>query len=605
MRRKTIAMALVGAVLGSSVVALDRQLVPTTVGGGGSVTSFDGETTTTLHGIIGQSDAGVLSGEGRDLQGGMLGRVPIRVGFASAISDCLETDASTTLTLKLDRPASEEVTVHYATSNASAEAPGDYSSDSGVVTFPEGTIEQEVAISLADDETTETLESFTVNLSGPAYAKLATSSHTVNIYDFEEGPARLVTHLLTADPCASSITVAIVLENNRDFIGGYNFSVVYESSLGEPTVTVGTFPGSFAKGEEEEVDEDWRALRLSSFSATNTSFRSGVLATLTFPVLEPESSPTVALMDFTSDRVIDLEAAVLEVGYDSSETQPIPCGTYHLADLPEYPVLPEPSEPPSPPEMLLAECPPVPECSPEAPCSLEDDVQDEWSITPSEEVCGPNGIKDWKEGSDPTFADMDSDGTRTLLDVLILAHRVLDETPTSNGDILMDGVLDDNDVASFFEWSITEGIEPIPWAGTGDGLLSEVMFMVPNGTEGDYNRSGVFNFWEDQYIEFFNAASTSYCLNGSKIEIVEDGIVQETITVSGGSVFVPPNGYLAIFGGGTDWIPTGQNSIAWCDGRIAGGLKPGQTLRFVPKFGENEELYLDPATSYGESVNHD
>jgi hypothetical protein len=81
------------------------------------------------------------------------------------------TPATFTITLS-QAPASGSVSVHWATADGTATAPGDYTAGSGDVTFPAGQLTRQVTVPVAGDTTLEGDETFTVRLSNPVNAEL-------------------------------------------------------------------------------------------------------------------------------------------------------------------------------------------------------------------------------------------------------------------------------------------------------------------------------------------------------------------------------------------------------------------------------------------------
>ena len=84
-------------------------------------------------------------------------------------------------TVTLDEAATDTVTVDYATSDGTATAGTDYTSTSGTLTFDAGTTSKTISVSIADDETDESDETFTVTLSNASGADLGTSTATGTI----------------------------------------------------------------------------------------------------------------------------------------------------------------------------------------------------------------------------------------------------------------------------------------------------------------------------------------------------------------------------------------------------------------------------------------
>ena len=90
-------------------------------------------------------------------------------------------DSSISFTVTLDEAASDTVTVDYATSDGTATAGTDYTAASGTLTFDAGTTSKTISVSMADDETDESDETFTVTLSNASGADLGTSTATGTI----------------------------------------------------------------------------------------------------------------------------------------------------------------------------------------------------------------------------------------------------------------------------------------------------------------------------------------------------------------------------------------------------------------------------------------
>ena len=90
-------------------------------------------------------------------------------------------DAALAFVVRLDRAASGEVTVAYATSDGTAVAPGDYTETSGTLTFAAGVTEQTVSVPVVRDSVNEGSETMTFTLSNPteAYLDGATATGTI------------------------------------------------------------------------------------------------------------------------------------------------------------------------------------------------------------------------------------------------------------------------------------------------------------------------------------------------------------------------------------------------------------------------------------------
>jgi len=87
--------------------------------------------------------------------------------------------------VKLSAPATQTVSVDYATSDGTATAPSDYTAATGTVTFDPGEDANTIAIDVVGDPSTEPNETFTVALSNPHGATLANGTATGTILDDE------------------------------------------------------------------------------------------------------------------------------------------------------------------------------------------------------------------------------------------------------------------------------------------------------------------------------------------------------------------------------------------------------------------------------------
>ena len=130
-------------------------------------------------------------------------------------------DAGTlTFTVSLRRASGKPVTVAYATSDGTAEAPGDYTATSGTLTIGAGAKDATVDVTIVDDAEDEEdeEETFTLTLSGAVNAVLAggaeTSLATGTITDNDD-PAVTVwfgSETYTASEGGSAVTVTVMVD---------------------------------------------------------------------------------------------------------------------------------------------------------------------------------------------------------------------------------------------------------------------------------------------------------------------------------------------------------------------------------------------------------
>jgi len=89
--------------------------------------------------------------------------------------------ADGSFTVSLDRPADQDVTVDYSTSDGTATAPGDYTSTTGTATIPAGQTETTVNVPVNGDKAQEPRETFTTTLTDAQNATVEDGSGTGRI----------------------------------------------------------------------------------------------------------------------------------------------------------------------------------------------------------------------------------------------------------------------------------------------------------------------------------------------------------------------------------------------------------------------------------------
>lgn len=101
----------------------------------------------------------------------------------------------------LDAPATQIITVNYATVSGTASPGSDYTAASGTLTFNPGETSKTFTVSILTDAINEGDESFSVNLSGPTNATLGSpASATITIQDLNPAPWTATGVHRTTDP---------------------------------------------------------------------------------------------------------------------------------------------------------------------------------------------------------------------------------------------------------------------------------------------------------------------------------------------------------------------------------------------------------------------
>jgi len=105
-----------------------------------------------------------------------------KLSFSLSNTNVDENAGTGTVTVKLNGPSSQVVTVNYATSGGSATAGSDYTATSGTLTFNPGDLNKTFSVPLIDDATGEEAETIGLTLSNPVNAALGSpSSATLTI----------------------------------------------------------------------------------------------------------------------------------------------------------------------------------------------------------------------------------------------------------------------------------------------------------------------------------------------------------------------------------------------------------------------------------------
>jgi hypothetical protein len=146
-----------------------------------------------------------------------------------------------TFTVRLSEPApAGGVSVAYATQDATARAPGDYTPAGGVATIPAGATSAPIDVAVAGDTLSEANETFAVNLSAPTNgASLADAQGVATIVDDDPLPALRVNDVRVSEGTGGTRTATFTLSLSQP--SGQNVTVAYATSDGSARA-----PGDYA-----------------------------------------------------------------------------------------------------------------------------------------------------------------------------------------------------------------------------------------------------------------------------------------------------------------------------------------------------------------------
>jgi hypothetical protein len=205
-------------------------------GGGGEVglgVAVDGSGAAYLGGIALAADYPTTAGAYDTTYNGA------RDGFVTKLSPprlsvlnagVVEGDAaeqSAIVAVRLGRAHQDPITIDYATENGSAQAPGDYASTAGTLTFDPGVTEELIEVPIADDALDEKVETLKVRISNARYAPIHDSVGVVTITDDDDPPALAVNNASRTEGNAG--TANMVFNLTLDAPSGKTVKVSYET----------------------------------------------------------------------------------------------------------------------------------------------------------------------------------------------------------------------------------------------------------------------------------------------------------------------------------------------------------------------------------------
>ena len=134
----------------------------------------------------------ICTADGRKLSNATSERVDGQLGISIADSEVEEgAGARIVFRVSLSEPASQRMTVNWATSDGTATAGSDYQRTTGQLTFLEGHTARDVDVRVYDDSHDEGSETFTVTLSSASTGRITNATATGTITNHDALPAAL------------------------------------------------------------------------------------------------------------------------------------------------------------------------------------------------------------------------------------------------------------------------------------------------------------------------------------------------------------------------------------------------------------------------------
>jgi len=235
------------------------------------------------------------------------------LAFSSSTATTSEASSPLNLTVNRTGSTSGSVSVSYGTSNGTASAPGDYTSTTGTLTFPNGVATKNLPVPIINDTTAESSETFTVTLSSPTGSATlgSPSSATVTITDNDTSSGQtLAFSSATASVGESAGPATLTVTRSGGTTG--TATVAYSTAAGTATAgsdyTTASGTLTFAAGETSKT--------ISVTITNDTTTESSETFTITL------SSPTGASLGSTSTATVSItddDGSTAVLGFSASE----------------------------------------------------------------------------------------------------------------------------------------------------------------------------------------------------------------------------------------------------------------------------------------------
>lgn len=203
-----------------------------------------------------------------------------------------ENDPATmaTFTVSLSQASDEVVTVDFTTSDGSAKSTEDYTSTSGPLTIPKGSLSGEIKVPIKNDSLDEIDEDFTLTINNPVGADLGTSTAKCTIKDDDDPPEIVVVPNTEVTEGDSEQSTKLVFEVKLSAASGKTVTVKYSTAGGTATSDIDykaitdktlTFtPGETGPkpievtviGDDIQEPSETVTLNLSADNANNTTY---------------------------------------------------------------------------------------------------------------------------------------------------------------------------------------------------------------------------------------------------------------------------------------------------------------------------------------------
>ena len=214
--------------------------------------------------------------------------------------------AEAAFTVTLSGTSSRAVTVDYATSNGTAGAGSDYTTTTGALSIPAGSITGTISVPVIDDNLDEPDETFTITLSAPSNATIDDEQGTGTITDDEATPTVSIGDVTVAEGAGAIAVFPVTLsrQSSRDVTVDYATSndtatagSDYTTTASTLTIEAGATAGSIRVPVlDDNVDEPDETFTVTLSAPSNATIddEQG-----TGTITDDEATPTLSIGDAT------------------------------------------------------------------------------------------------------------------------------------------------------------------------------------------------------------------------------------------------------------------------------------------------------------------
>lgn len=228
------------------------------------------------------------------------------------------------------------ISVDYATSDGSATAGSDYTATSGTLSIAAGTISNTITVSVTDDATSESDETFDVNLSNPS-SGINIGTNSTYTYTIEDNDNTRKVNFDNASGSGSesvaTVTVGLSLSvsdasntTSVDYkvVGGTatGGGVDYTLSSGTVTFAAGTTTGSFDISiNNDALDEDDETIIVEIYNPVNCNI--GTTADYTYTIIDDDATPSIQFSSTSASGLESVASKVVQVELSAASSKDV------------------------------------------------------------------------------------------------------------------------------------------------------------------------------------------------------------------------------------------------------------------------------------------